>query len=147
MPIHFSVKRPTRLKTSNMLELKTNSLSQNFKWKAKCCKELEECSAQLSKLARQNKVLLKKLDECWQNNEKKFQKEGKLKDSDTKKEEKFINEINSNLKLIHDLCYSVQTQRLLMFSRAGARYTSPEYGTVESISHEMPDEEDAQDQQ
>lgn len=146
MPIHFSVKRPTRLKTSNMLELKTNSLSQNFKWKAKCCKELEECSAQLSKLARQNKVLLKKLDECWQNNDKKFQK-GKLKDSDTKKEEKFINEINSNLKLIHDLCDAVHTQQLLMFSRAGALDTRPEYGKVESISHEMPDEEDAQDQQ
>ena len=146
MAIHFSVKRPTRLKTSNMLELKTNSLSQNFKWKAECCKQLEECSAQLSKLARQNKVLLKKLDECWQNNDKKFQK-GKLKDSDTKKEEKFINEINSNLKLIHDLGYSVQTQRLLMFSREGALDTRFEYGKVESISHEMPDEKDTQNQQ
>ncbi len=98
MSIHFSAKRPTRLKTADVTGY-LNAITENFK-------NLEDLEEKFTEKARNIKKHLKELDKIFQDNDKKREK-NKAKEKDYEKEHRLISEINSELKEIKSLNYKI----------------------------------------
>ncbi len=89
MPIHFSAKRLTSLKTANVNNEKLWEFTEKFK-------SLEDLGEKFTEKARDIKKDLKELDKLRQDNNRKKYK-NKDKEKDYEKEHKLISKINSEL--------------------------------------------------
>ncbi len=95
MPIHFSAKRLTELKTANVKRDDLLAITEKFK-------SLEDLGEKCTEKARNIKKNLKELDKLRQDNNRKRDK-NKDEEKDYEKEHKLISKINSDLVEISDL--------------------------------------------
>ena len=89
MSIHFSAKRPTRLKTTNIKEENWKKTTEDFK-------NFENKGEQFTKEVRNIKKHLKELNELYNDNQKKKEK-NKLTKKNCEKEKELADKINSGV--------------------------------------------------
>lgn len=94
MSIHFSTKRPTRLKTDKVTDEKLKELSKNLK-------DLESTLSKFANVVRDGKDIAKELDKARQDTDKKTKDKDKAKGYE--KEGKLVEKMNLNLAEINQL--------------------------------------------
>ncbi len=109
MSIHFSAKRPTKLKTN---KLDNNQGLQNI---AKLYQFDEYNGEILVKKSRNVKVLIKKLDKLYNDNQKKKEK-NKLSSKDCQKEIELVEKINEIIKDINESSRILSEERKKIIS-------------------------------
>lgn len=109
MSIHFSAKRPTKLKTN---KLDNNQGLQNI---AKLYQFDEYNGEILVKKSRNVKVLIKKLDKLYNDNQKK-KEENKLSSKDCQKEIELVEKINEIIKDINESSRILSEERKKIIS-------------------------------
>ncbi len=127
MSIHFSAKRPTRLKTANVDEEK------GLKGLAVFSKLTESSSEEISKSAREIKVLVKKLDKLYKDNQKKKDK-NKLTEKDCEKEKKLAAEVDT---AVSNMNYLISTIDSIYDKVETSKILTPEGKIITDWLHTM----------
>ena len=110
MSIHFSAKRPTRLKTNSIKEENWREITENFK-------DLEDKGEQFTNGTRNIKNHLKELNKLYNDNQKKKEK-NKLTKENCEKEKELADKIGSSIPNMTKLLEEV-ADKLLELNNSG----------------------------